>query len=460
MFKNGWPVHCAILGLACLAAPARPLKAEPPVQLHETLPAGTQYHVSVRVELSGSLQLPDKDRASRTLAVTGNSVQDYDERVLDVANGGPIQKTIRVYKEMDFRRRIGDVPQHSSLRPQVRRLVVLHKGTLKVPFSPDGPLTWGEIDLVRTDVFTPALAGLLPEGPVAVGARWKATEAAIRELTDVERIDEGSIECHLEQIVTLGTRRLARVALQGTVRGINEDGPNRQSLDGYFFFDLGTQSLSYLSLKGVHALLDKDGHEAGKIEGQFVLTRQRHRSRELDDDALRGIVLEPNENNTLLLYDNPTLGVQLLYPRRWHVGGVRGRQLTIDAAGGGSGLLLTLEPPARVPSGAQFQTETRSYLQQQQAKILAQSQLRQLSGAAGHLEQFALDVEIGGKRATMDYFVIRQADGGATLAARLAAPDRAALRPDVEKIARSVKLTRSITLEPEASRPTRTQPRR
>ena len=34
------------------------------------------------------------------------------------------------------------------------------------PFSPDGPLTWGEIDVVRTDVFNPAaIPGLLPPGP-------------------------------------------------------------------------------------------------------------------------------------------------------------------------------------------------------------------------------------------------------------------------------------------------------
>ena len=62
------------------------------------------------------------------------------------------------------------------------------------------------------------------------------------------------------------------MALSGTVRGINEDGPNRQQLDGYFFFDLESNHISYLTFKGVHVLLDRDGKESGRVEGRFVLT--------------------------------------------------------------------------------------------------------------------------------------------------------------------------------------------
>ena len=57
---------------------------------------------------------------------------------------------------IDLDRTVGDKPQEATLRPSVRRLVILRTGHREVPFSPDGPLTWAEIDLVRTDVFTPA----------------------------------------------------------------------------------------------------------------------------------------------------------------------------------------------------------------------------------------------------------------------------------------------------------------
>ena len=67
-------------------------------------------------------------------------------------------------------------------------------------------------------------------------------------MTDLEKIEEGRVECKLEEITTIEKRRYARVSFAGTVRGVNEDGPNRQQLDGYFFFDMESNHLSYMSL--------------------------------------------------------------------------------------------------------------------------------------------------------------------------------------------------------------------
>lgn len=416
------------------------------VRLQESFPAAYQYHVCSRVELSGSLTLPAEksQAAARVLEVTGTSAIDYDERILDAGPDGQVQKTLRIYRRIDFQRRIGDRPQQSTIRPSVRRMVVQRLKQNEVPFSPDGPLTWAEIDLVRTDVFTPALAGLLPETAVRPGDRWTAARSAVQELTDMERIDEGQIECRFELVTRVSNRRYARVAFTGTVTGINEDGPNRQQLDGYFFFDLESNHLSYLSLKGVSWLLDKDGKAMGRIEGQFVLTRQAHtRPADLSPDALKGVTLEANADNTLLLYENPELGVRFLYPRGWRVAGVHGRQVALDEAKG-SGLLLTLETTARMPTGDQFLAESRGYLQQQKAKVLRTEPVQRMQAAPQELDHFALEAEMSGQQAWMDYYVIRQAAGGATLAARLLPADLAALRKDVERIARSVIVQRPI----------------
>jgi hypothetical protein len=341
---------------------------------------------------------------------------------------------------MDFQRTVAGRPQQSSLRPEVRRLVLLRHENTEVPFSPDGPLTWGEIDMVRTDVFTPALAGLLPAGAVRVGDRWAASRAAVQELTDLERLDEDKLECRLEGVVTRGPRRQAKVAFRGEVRGTNEDGPTRQVLQGHYLFDLDGHYLSYLLLKGTHLLLEKDGREVGRIEGRFALERQVRAAPELSDAAIRHLTVEPNENNTQLLYDNPDLGVRFLYPRRWRVSGVRGSQVTLDTSDG-SGLLLTLDATARTPTGAQFLAESRGWLEKQKARLLRAEPPRRVQDNPP-LEQFALEAEMGGQKFLMDYYVSRQAQGGVTLAARLPSGDVSALRREVERIARSVTVTR------------------
>ncbi len=395
------------------------------------------------MDLAGSLTPPAEkgQPAPKPLSVKGDSAIDYDERLLTVEQG-QVRKSIRLYSRMDFERTLGDRAQDSSLRPTVRRLVVMRQNGTKAPFSPDGPLTWGEIDLARTDVFTPALSGMLPDHAVGVGDHWTVSTDALRELTDMERIDEGKIECRLDETGPKDGRRQARVTFTGMVRGANEDGPNRQQLDGWLLFDLDSNYLSYLYLKGVHSLLDQDGKEAGRVEGRYVLSRKADiASRDLGDEALKGVTLEPNAENTLLLYDNPDFGARFLFPRRWHVAGVHGPQVALDGADG-SGLLITLDAAARTPTGEQFLKESRDWLESKKVKILAVEGARPVPGTAG-LERFALETEAAEQKVVMDYYVIHQANGGATLAARLPSAD-GEVRREVEGIARGLTITKKI----------------
>jgi hypothetical protein len=410
------------------------------VLLRENFAPGYAYHVSARVELSGTLTLPpEKDKAAQTLAVTGSSAIEYDELVLGRDKDGQVQKTLRIYRKSDVQRKVGDQPQQTGIRPEVRRQVLLRHKQNEVPFSPDGPLTWAEIDLVRTDVFTPALGGMLPAQAVRPGAQWDAAVTALQELTDLERVESGSLRCRYDQETVLANRKHARVSFTGTVRGTGEDGPTSHTLEGYFLFDLQSQHLSYLFLKGVQTLLDKDGKPAGKVEGQFTLTRQAGvRCPEFETEALKRVALEPNDDNTLLLYDNPETGLRLLYPRRWRVGAVKDRQVTIEE-NKGSGLLLTVEPLSKVPAATQYLNESKTWLQGQKVQVLGTLPPRVLQKEPQGLEHFALNIQVGQQKFLMDYYVIRQPAGGATVAARLVPTDTDARR-DVVRIVHSIRL--------------------
>jgi hypothetical protein len=421
--------------------------AEEPIRIAERFSNGDHSRVSCRVEISGTLTPePEKGKPVKPVPVRGDSAIEYDERILDVDSLGTVPKTLRIYRRIEFQRNVGGRDQQQTIRPAVRRLVLLRKNNTEVPFSPDGPLTWGEVNLVRTDVFTPALCGLLPPQPVRKGESWKAGIEAVKELTDMEQIDDGGLECKLEEITMLSVSgrdlRQARMAFTGAVRGINEDGPNRQQLDGYLYFDLESNHLSYLTLKGIHSLLGKDGRETGKIEGRFTLTRQMQQQvKDLTDDAVRGLMLEPNAENTLLLYDNPELGVRFLHSRRWRPSGENDRQVTLDAADG-SGLLLSLESAGSVPTAAQYLKDSRDWFAKQKAKVLHEEPAQTLRTHTGRLERFALGVEINGQRPLMCYFVIAQPTGGATIAARLLSADSRASQDEVERIARSIVISK------------------
>jgi hypothetical protein len=418
--------------------------AAEPMQMREAFATGGQYHVAIREDASGELRLPSEGvkPAPPPLKIRGQGALEYDERILDAGTAGnPAPRTLRIYRRVELERTVDDQIQESTLRPAIRRLVILRNGHREVPFSPDGPMTWAEVHLVSKDVFTPALAAaLLPDRPVSPNDRWQAKPGAAQELTDLEQID-GGLECRFVEVAALNGRRLARVTFAGDVRGVSEDGPSRQQLEGFYYFDLDSSHLSYLSLKGVHSLLDKTGQEAGRVEGQFTLTRQANaRIAELGDEAIRGLALEPNADNTLLLYESAELGVQLLHPRRWRMQAAKGRQLFFDDANG-NGLMVTLEPPAAVPTAAAYLSETQAFVVKEKGRVLRTDAPRRLAISPGEIDQFGMDVEMNNRRERLEYYVIRQPAGGATVAARLLLnADLIAVQRDAERIARGLRI--------------------
>ena len=440
----------AALGIALATADA----SAQDVTLAESFKDGHTYKADVQVRLTGKLAIPspEKGKPPQMVTLAGVSRLVYDERVLPTEEAGTT-RTVRVYREAEFRRIIGSNNQEAGIRPSVRRMVVMKAAPppgsdvppRKAPFSPDGPLTWGEIDVVRTDVFNPGVVpGLLPSGPIREGQSWKATAAAILELTDMEKVEQGELTVKFVGVATVDGKRVAKLALSGTIRGVNEDGPNRQSLEGTAYFDLTANVLTYLSVKGVHDLLDGNGQTVGVIEGQFIMTRSPHAAppADLSDTALRGIALKPDAENTLLLYDDPGLGVRFLYPRGWRVGAVQGKQVTIDQPKLGGGVLITLEPAAKVPTSEAYQKEIAAYLEKEKAAAGAMDAPKRVRSDPVQLDRFGLDAAFGADRARLEYAVLKQTDGGATVAARI--PAGADLRTDVERIIRSLSVTKKI----------------
>jgi hypothetical protein len=282
---------------------------------------------------------------------------------------------------------------------------------------------------------------------VRTGQKWPASPAAVAELTDMEKVDEGGLTVEFQGVAATDGKRMARLRVSGTVRGVNEDGPNRQKLEGTAFFDLNAKLLTYLSVKGTHELLDgTTGMTMGSIDGHFVMTRTplAQPPADLSDASLRGLALKPDAENTLLLYDDPRLGVRFLYPRGWRVGAVQGKQLTLDHSRLGGGILVTVEPAAKTPSADDYLRETTAFLEKEKARVTVATRPTRIRAEPITVDRFALDVAFGADTARMEYAVLKQTDGGATVAARLPAVTAADLRADLERVVRSMSITRRI----------------
>src|SRR5262245_46371681 len=210
------------------------------LRLAESFESGKRYQAELSVEMAGTISMPgEKDKPVKSVRMQGASTIRYAERVMP-PDDDRSAKVVRQYRELNFLRTIGDREQKADVRASVRRMVVLRNSAgAKVPFSPDGPLTWGEIDAVRTDLFLPVLIpGLLPGKEVKPGDDWPVATAAVTDLTEMDKVLEGGLKVKFVSVVNLGGKKMARLALSGTVTGVTEDGPNRQTLDGTAYFDI------------------------------------------------------------------------------------------------------------------------------------------------------------------------------------------------------------------------------
>jgi hypothetical protein len=417
---------------------AAPVRADETYTLAEKFDAGQLVRVEQKTELTGTVAVPaGKDAKPQAVPLTGTGKVVFDERVLPNEDA-ETKKVIRQYRTVEFRRTLGDREQTADLRKQVLRQVVLRSASGKSPFSPDGPLLYGEIDTVRTDVFSPALVpALLPTKPVAVNDTWPLAADGVAELTDMEKVTGGGFTLKLVGVVTVNGRKQARLSLSGSVRGVDDNGPCKHALEGTAYFDLDANRLAYLSLKGTHDLLDGSGKTVGTIEGRFTLTRSAAADvAELSDAALKGLDLKPTSENSTLLYDNASLGVRFLYPRRWRVGAVQGRQVTLDGPNG-AGILITVETAKSLPSADDFLRESRGFLEKSAKDIAVAQKVERLPGTV--LDRFALTATVKDEKLRMEYAVLTNADAsGTTFAARLPAPDAAELGKDVTMLLKSL----------------------
>lgn len=408
------------------------------VKLGESLPTGARVSVEINVQISGDMMLPGK---SERLAVSGKSFLLYDERLLPSEDADAV-KLLRIYRTLDIHRTVGGRSQAADIRKDVRRMVVMRTEKAKSPFSPDGPLTWGEIDVVKNDLFSPVLAaGLLPNKSIRDGDTWTANAIAIRELTELEKVSEGTLAVKFIGIVNFEGRDRARLSVSGVLKGIDDNGPCKHTLDGTAYFDLETSLLSYLSMKGSHELLDGEGRVAGRIDGRFTLTRKLTDTATLSDAAMAKLVLKPNAENTRMLYDNADLGIRFVHPRRWHVGAVQGAQVTLNGPNG-AGILITKESAKSLPTAEAFMKESLDFLAKEKATTANLSKPSRTRDDALKVDRFGFDADFAKDKVRLEYAVVTAANGGATFSARLPRADARELADDVAVVLKELAITK------------------
>ena len=190
-------------------------------------------------------------------------------------------------------------PSAASLRPEVALLVAekRDRGWPVVVFSPAGPLSWSELELVQGVGDPLALADLLPEGPVAIGDHWNVREPAAKAVSGYDVITSSNFLATLES----ADSKKARIRLKGRIEGSAFGGIGVIGCDGFASFDRELGRIERLDLNRV------ENRQPGPVEAGLDLKSTLSVARntaplaeELSDLALANVSLDASPQSEML----------------------------------------------------------------------------------------------------------------------------------------------------------------
>ncbi len=310
--------------LRILAALFTVLAASPLTQAAETvllkpnLRDGDLQRVKVTFETEGMLHLQAEGKQNVEVPVKIKAQLQYDEKLLaPTADQATCTRSTRYYKKAQATVNFRDAVMKSALRDD-RRIIAAEAKDITNPaiFSPLGPLSRDELDLVDVPGNSLLVDDLLPGKKVSVGQRWKLDSKALAPLFALEAVNDSDIECHLKSV----EKGLAIVYLQGTISGAVGGVASEIRLAAKYNFDIDRQRVSWfaVSMKEKRSI----GHAQPGLNVTArvqMATSKASQCPELDDHVLADLRLERDEASELLEFKSENAGFQMLLGRNWHV---------------------------------------------------------------------------------------------------------------------------------------------
>ncbi len=284
--------------------------------LSPDLKPGDLRRVSIRVEAKGELKLnADGKKVTRTpIEVDGKLA--YDERFVEANPIGRNWRSFRHYEVAEASIRIGDGALNPRLSDDRRFVVAETLGAKSVLYSPLGPITREELELIDVQGNSALLSTLLPSKRMSVGESWSHTETTIGWLLGLEAVNQANVKSTLRSV----EGSVALIEMSGSVSGAIGAVATDIEVQAKYNLDLMQKRVTWLAMaiKEDRAI----GHAAPGME---VTARLRiaieplATSPRLNEIALGSLPSTSDAGATLLTFDSTAGGFRLMHDRRWHV---------------------------------------------------------------------------------------------------------------------------------------------
>ncbi len=313
--KCGWTAIPAAIFLLALSA-GQPANAADAIKMQEPFTDTRVFAVSTQVGLEGTITAPGRDGKPAPVKLTGAArFKGSERRLPGTGRDAEALRSVRYFDEAGASVVTGDFRSQRMLRPTQRLMVAEGRREGIRQFSPAGPLTYDELDLLQIPGDSLALLGLLPDRAVEPGETWKPAEWVMQTLTGLETVEKSKLVCKLVSV----TNFQANVDLDGEVEGADMGTTSKVTLTGSFIFDLKQNCITTVELQ------QTEKRQPGVLNPQFDITARVSLTRapmdkpsKISEADLKDIPLDPNPANLLLVFESPDWGVRFYHDRSWH----------------------------------------------------------------------------------------------------------------------------------------------
>ncbi len=295
--------------------------------LTESPKAGECFKYEIETTLSGSMKVV-QDGKENMIKLSAKNTHAHFERVIN-ADKGVIRKAARYYEKAACTAEIADSKVNRGLRDDRRLIVAQRTGDQLLCYSPAGPLTRQELEVVAEHFDTLHLTGLLPGKEVAAGDSWKIPNATAQAVC----LFEGLVKHDLTGKLLEVKNGVATVSIEGTANGIELGASVKLDITATLRFDPLRHRITEMEWKQKDVRDQGPASPATAVESTTMLKRSflAEEPRELNKTVLASIPSEdqPQELLTLLVNKHPGGKYSFLQGREWHQVGATDTHLVL-----------------------------------------------------------------------------------------------------------------------------------
>lgn len=290
--------------------------ADDKFELSESSSDKRSFRVAVRMELDGQVQAAVGDSKAVAMKMTGNATLRFHERRLaGIGREATDFRSLRVYDQAEFHSQVAERSSNIRLRPDLQQIVAEGQQEGLRLYSPHGPLTYEELELIRPPVDSLTAVALLPAEKVEVGDEWETPRWAWQFLTAIEAVEKSELKCKLDSV----KGGVAKVAFSGEITGGILGASSTIKGTGHYLYSLDQHCLTHLELNQTETRSVGAVTPGLKVTAKVTLDRIVDDHPALTDQALEMVPKEPPQGALLLMLDGGEWAIKLYHDRLWHL---------------------------------------------------------------------------------------------------------------------------------------------